>query len=210
MDKLNNVYQTNSNKAPKIVFVMEGTFQGKASRHAAATSVTIKYEMKMIGAGQKRTFLTGYNLCIEGTKEEGKEVVVQDMTSSCARYGVYSKNGLSFLCDSMTFTECVEYGVYAYNTEGRLNNCVITHCGNSGIFCTGNTLIELEGSQTKVDGNVTRGWGGGHYGLFTDDKSSIIHLLFPLTKESVSTNNYGRRNYGGRGTIEEVTVFGRE
>ena len=37
--------------------------------------------------------------------------------------------------------------------------------------------------------------------------SSTIHLLFPLTKESVSTNNLGGQNYGGNGTIETVAVF---
>jgi len=59
---------------------------------------------------------------------------------------------------------------------------------------------------------VTRGSGlwfdpAVGYGLFTFTTSSIIHLLFPLTKESVSTNNNGGQNYGGNGTIETVAVF---
>ena len=57
----------------------------------------------------------------------------------------------------MTFTQCGGHGVYASNTKGRLINCVITQCGWSGIWCSINALIELEGSQTKVDGNVTSG-----------------------------------------------------
>jgi hypothetical protein len=71
-------------------------------------------------------------------------------------------------------------------------------------------LIELEGDQTKVDGTVTGGYG---YGLHTYHTSSIIHLLFPLTKESVSTNNHGGGNYGcggifgGGGTITTVKSF---
>jgi hypothetical protein len=63
-------------------------------------------------------------------------------------------------------------------------------------------LIELEGDQTKVDGNVTG--GGGWYGLETEDTSSIIHLRLPLTKESVSTNNGGHGNHGGPGAIETI------
>ena len=40
------------------------------------------------------------------------------------------------------------------------------------------------------------------------DTSSIIHLLFPLTKESVSTNNRGGGNYSsGDGSIETVNAF---
>jgi len=64
-------------------------------------------------------------------------------------------------------------------------------------------LIELEGDQTKVDGNGTRG-DSCFYGLFAYDTSDRIHLLFPLTKESVSTNNQGGGNYGGGGEIAIV------
>ena len=91
----------------------------------------------------------------------------------------------------------------ASNSKGRLINCVITQCGRSGIFSSSNALIELEGDQTKVDGNGT----GGGYGLNTWHTSSTIHLLFPLTKKSASTNNRGRRNYGGQGTIQTVDSF---
>ena len=67
-------------------------------------------------------------------------------------------------------------------------------------MCGQNALIELEGIQTKVDGNNTR-WYSYDYGLETCYTSSIIHLLFPLTKESVSTNNHNGRNYGGSGGV---------
>jgi hypothetical protein len=207
MDALNRVYKKDPMKAPRIVFLMEGTFHG--NRYS---SVNMSYPLMMIGAGRNKTFLTGYKLRIGGTKEEGKEVVVQDMTSSGAFYGLYANNGLSFLCKRMTFTQCRGYGVGAYNTKGRLINCVITQCEGSGIFCSGrNGLIQLEGRQTKVDGNVTSGNSSVlfvHSGLYAYGTSSI-HLLFPLTKESVSTNNQGGKNYGGEhgGTIETVDAF---
>jgi hypothetical protein len=105
----------------------------------------------------------------------------------------------------MTFTQCGYSGVFAYNTKGRLINCVITQCGMSGIECDENALIELEGDQTKVDGNVTG--GGGWYGLNTCYTSSRIHLLFPLTKEFVSTNNGGGGDFSYRGTIETVNAL---
>ena len=98
----------------------------------------------------------------------------------------------------------------AQNTKGRLINCVITQCGLSGIASGKNALIELEGDQTKVGGNVTSGYDC--YGLHTSATSSIIHLLFPLTKESVSTNNNDGENrwggnYGGNGTIQTVDAL---
>ena len=200
MDTLNRVFEENPTKAPKIVFVMEGTFHGNDSE------VNINYPLMIIGAGQNNTFLSGYGLRVGGTQEEKKRVNVQGMTmkgsSGC---GLEAENGLSFLCKDMTFTQCGS-GVYAYNTKGRLINCVITQCKWSGIFCWENALIELEGSQTKVDGNVTDGYSN-NYGLDTYDFSSIIHLLFPLTQESVSTNNYNGRNCNERGTIATVNTF---
>ena len=119
--------------------------------------------------------------------------------------GLWAENGLSFLCKDMTFTQCGWSGVRAFNTKGRLINCVITQCGGSGISCGWNALIELEGHQTKVDGNVTSG-NSYHSGLLTCNTSSVIHLLFPLTKESVSTNNHNGQNYNisDGGTIETV------
>jgi hypothetical protein len=197
MKKLNSVYKKDPTKAPTIVIIMEGTFHGNGAH------VNINYPLMMIGAGRNKTFLGGYQLRIGGTKEEGKEVVVQDMTSSfAATYGLSA--GLPFLCKDMTFTQCGWSGVAAENTKGRLINCVITQCRRSGIHCEGKALIEVEGDQTKVDGNVTSG-NSWHYGLNTSNTSSIIYLLFPLTKESVSTNNQGGGDYNSDGgTIETV------
>jgi len=108
----------------------------------------------------------------------------------------------------MTFTQCRHEGVVAMGTKGRLINCVITQCETSGIFSGRNALIELEGDQTKVDGNGTSEYSFG-YGLETEATSSTIHLLSPLTKESVSTNNYNGQNYGSLfgGTIETVDAL---
>ena len=66
-------------------------------------------------------------------------------------------------------------------------------------------MVEVEGNQTKVDGNVTS--GGNNYGLYThDDTSSIIKLLSPI--DYMSTNNYdGRNYYSTSGAILEVTAF---
>jgi hypothetical protein len=187
-------------RAPTILFIREGAHE------VDERYLKINYPLKIVGAGRDKTCIVG-GLLIQGTKEDGKKVVLKDMTiSGASGCGLVSDNGLSFLCDSMTFTQCGLRGVYASNTKGRLINCVITQCGMSGIFCSINALIQLEGSQTKVDGNVTCGVSS-EYGLYTSDTSSRIHLLFPLTKKSVSTNNHGGRNYGGNGTIETVASF---
>ena len=172
-------------------------------------TLSIEHPINIIGAGRDQTFVKGGGFRIEGKKEEGKNVVLKDMTiSETSDNGVVGINGLSWLCDSLTTTQCGCCGVSAGNTKGRLINCVITHCGRSGIYCSANALIEVEGDQTKVDGNVTSILKLilFYYGLHTTSTSSI-HLLFRLTQESVSTNNHGGGNYGGDGTIETVKSF---
>jgi hypothetical protein len=209
MERLNFLYEEDPSRAPTIFFINEGVHTCvNEHEHNSDNDLVVTYPMQIIGAGRDQTFVKGGGFVIQGTKEEGKNVELKDMTiSETSEYGVYGENGLSWLCDSMTITQCGECGVCAENTKGRLINCVITQCGLSGIFCSYGALIELEGDQTKVDGNGTRG-DGDDYGLETYDTSSIIHLLFPLTKESVSTNNGGGRNYGSKGgTIETVNAL---
>jgi hypothetical protein len=189
------LYLEDPARAPTVIYIQEGEHE------VDEDYLNIQYPLKIVGAGRDKTIIHG-GFLIQGTKEEGKTVVLEAMTiSGASDHGLHASNGLSFLCEDMTFTQCGWHGVYAHNTKGRFINCVITQCGWSGIFCSRNALIELEGDQTKVDGN-------GEYGLYAFGTSSIIHLLFPLTKESVSTNNYnGGQNYGGNGTIKTVNTL---
>jgi hypothetical protein len=214
VEKLNSLHAEDPQKAPTVVFVREGTFYDTQQ----CNMLFINYPLSMIGAGQNKTFLNGYSFVIQGTKEEGKRVVLEGMTVTgnfnrgrpdVNGSGVIASGGLSFLCDSMTFTQCPGYGVYATNqTKGRLKNCVITQCRKGGIAVGGGrhddyTLIELEGSRTKADGN-------GYYGLYVRSDNSAILLLTPLTKEAVATNNNGchqQPNYHSNGSIQMVDTF---
>ena len=73
--------------------------------------------------------------------------------------------------------------------------------------------MTIDGSATSIHDNCTtyKDWLATHrnldgffktlvYGLHASG-SSPIHILAPLTKETVSTNNEGDKNYGGKGTI---------
>jgi hypothetical protein len=216
MEQLNHVYEEDSRRAPTIFFINEGVHacvNGNDDEADNDNDLPVTYPMQIIGAGRDKTFIQGGGFDIRGEKEEGKNVVLKNMTISGTKYnGVFAFNGLSFLCDSLTITQCGYHGVCLQrNTKGRLINCVVTQCRRSGIWCGEIALIELEGDQTKVDGTVTSG-GYNNYGLTTFHTSSRIHLLFPLTKESISTNNvtelnHNGQNYGGNGTIQTVNTF---
>ena len=137
-------------KIVKLIFITEGTYD--------LENVIIKCPISIHGAGQNKTILQRHGITIKGLKKEKKIVNMQDFTmKGSSRDGLSAYNGLSFLCTRITFTQCRSNGVLAKNTKGRLINCVITQCGLSGIWCHENALIELEGDQTKVDGNVTSG-----------------------------------------------------
>ena len=184
----------------KLVLIKEGTYD-------LEEMLTIACPISIHGAGRNKTIIQGHGITIKGLKKEKKIVDMQDFTmKGSSRDGLSAYNGLSFLCTRMTFTQCGSNGVIALYTKGRLINCVITQCRFSGIFCHNNALIELEGEQTKVDGNVTNG-DSWNYGMDTSATSSTIHLLFPLTKESVSTNNHNDQNYNSFGTIQTVASF---
>jgi hypothetical protein len=205
MNRLKHLYEEEPSRAPTIFFINQGVHACvNEDEEDDDNDLIVTYPMQIIGAGRDKTIIQGGGFFLTGTKEEGTNVVLKDMTiSETDGNGVSGTDGLSWLCDSLTITQC-GYGVYAYKTKGRLINCVITQCGGSGIHCGSNALIELEGDQTKVDGNVTGG-RSYYYGLETYDTSSTIHLLFPLTKEYVSTNN--QSNYGGKGTIQTVNAL---
>jgi len=221
--RLNQVRREDPEKAPSIVFVLEGSFHS-----ADYSQVTIRYPLKIIGAGQNKTFLSNYSFRIandsfvptnqdkvDGTKKDNmmEHVELSGMTvCDVDGSGLYTDNStLFFLCEKMKFIRCLR-GVAARNAKGRLINCVIAQCKDSGIFSDLNTLIEVEGNQTKIIGNVTSG-SSYQFGLNTCCSSSKIHLLAPLTKESCSMFNSKGQNYGshplgdGGGSIETVDSF---
>ena len=82
-----------------------------------------------------------------------------------------------------------------------MSNCQVSHSIRSGVASNG--LLTMNGSGTSIHNNVTGG-DSDYYGLYTYDSSSSIHLVSPLTKESVSIDNGGGGNCGGYGTIKTI------
>ena len=82
-----------------------------------------------------------------------------------------------------------------------MSNCQVSHSKESGVFVQ-DGLMTMNGNGTSIHNNVT----GGNifsYGLHTSSSSSTIHLVSPLTKETVSINNGGGGNYSS-GDIKTI------
>jgi len=90
-----------------------------------------------------------------------------------------------------------------------MKNCNVSHSKQSGLCVRDGGLMTIDGTDTTIHHNCTRG-SSGDFGLSTFLSSSSIHLVSPLTKEMISTNNRGGRNYGsfGGGTIQTITNLG--
>ena len=167
--------------------------------------VTITEEVTISGAGRGITFVQGGGFRIEG--EKGKKCTFMDITVQKTKYGgLFGWCGMSFDCLRMHFDQCGDNGVYASNTKGRLTNCQITQSKYSGVRSKSYSTIDIEGEETMIEKNNTSG-DSDCYGLRAhDSSSSFIHILSPLTKESISQNNQNG-NYNSDGTIQTVNSF---
>ena len=98
-----------------------------------------------------------------------------------------------------------EDGVAVDGTKrSTMKNCNVSHSKESGLAVGVGGLMTIDGKDTTIHHNCTDGksWD---YGLKTGDSSSSIHLASSLTIETISQNNGGGGNYGGRGTIKTMT-----
>jgi len=115
--------------------------------------------------------------------------------------GLNAFNGMNVIMRGCTVEECQTTSVYAYKADISCDDLQVIGCGGSGVRASDNATITLSGQGTNIQGNVTTG-NSSYYGLNADSSSSNIQLVFPLTKEEISTNNGGGGNWGGNGTIE--------
>jgi len=164
--------------------------------------VVIDFPITIIGESKDGCTIIG------GLKMKGKsweDVNVKHLTISQSKeYGVSTEyQGMSFHLFNLKIEKSEYDGVYVGDTKrNTMSNCQVSHSKRSGVRVR-DGLITMNGSDTSIHNNVTGGYSG-NYGLYTFNFSSSIHLVSPLTKESVSINNGGAGNYGGHGTIKTI------
>ena len=225
--------EESSGKVPSVLFIEEGEYTAEACASITRApqtrieyrfhhhqkryvhDVTVKKPLSIYGAGRGKTTLVGFGLLIKGKKSDGI-VEIEDLTikGGGGRNGLHAKGGMNVImrgCSVMRLhvgMECMweyqSYGVVANGADISCDDLQVIGCGSSGVRASSNATITLSGQGTSIQGNGTDAYGS-RYGLNAFSSSSKIQLVHPLTKEQISTNNRGDRNWGGSGTIEQVS-----
>ena len=185
--------EESSGNVPSVVFIEEGEYG------AEGNYVTVKKPLSIIGAGRGKTTLFGSGLKIQGNKSDGI-VEIEDLTIK--RGYVVAWAGMNVIMRGISVEEC-ENGVFAYGADISCDDLQVVGCGLSGVWAGNNSTIMLSGQGTSIQGNGTKG-NSDSYGLATSSNCKI-QLVLPLTKEEISTNNGGGGNWGGSGTIEQIS-----
>ena len=106
--------------------------------------------------------------------------------------------------DNEIFEKSGYQGVVVNGSKrSTMKNCNVSHSKRSGLLVMKGGLMTIDGNATTIHHNGTDGYD---YGLHASSSSSI-HLVSPLTKEMISTNNHGGYVYEGNysGTIQTIT-----
>ena len=174
--------------------------------HQDLNLVHINYSVNIIGMGRSNTVIVG-GLFVEG--EDVVDVVaVSKLTISRSMYnGVFGCSGASIHLEDVLIDECQGNGVLFLETShNKMIDCEVSNNGNHGIWLLDSNL-RIEGSKTIVHNNGTRENMDPrtiNYGIHTSAQS-IVYVLAPLKKETLSMNNQGGSNFtGGRGTIKMI------
>ena len=162
--------------------------------------VVIDFPLTIIGESKDGCTIIG-GLKMLGKKED--DVNVKNLTISKG-HGVLGREGMSFHFFHVNIEKSEGNGVYVRGTKrNTMSNCQVSHSKDSAVYVINGGLITMNGSDTSIHNNVTGG-STGCYGLNTSSSSfSSIHLVSPLTKESVSINNGGGGNYSS-GDIKTI------
>merc|ERR1711865_1011117 len=183
--RINELSKSGSTNIPKLVLIENGIHD------EGGNIVVINISISIVGESREHCVVLG-GLRMRGKKED--DVNVSDLTLRKSKgYGVDGIYGVSMHLDNVSVENSGRSGVLVNNGSKRntMKNCNVSHSKGNGLFVGDGGLMTIDGNATAIHHNGTDGWG---YGLDAYDSGSI-HLVSPLTKEMISTNNHGGKNY---------------
>jgi len=204
MTCLSALSKKKKDNVPSLLLIADGVHTieiYKDERGNVCNTLEIDFPITIIGESKDGCRIIG-GLRMKGKKED--DVNVKHLTISQSKEnGVYGYEGMSFHLFHVNIEKSERQGVWVEGTNrNTMSNCQVSHSKSRGVDVYGG-LITINGSGTSIHNNVTDGYSGDD-GLHPSSPFSSIHLVSPLTKESVSINNGGGGNYGGDGLIAIV------
>ena len=179
--RINELSRRGSTNLPKLVLIENGIHD------EGGNYVEINVSISIVGESREHCVVIG-GLSMGGKRED--DVNVSNLT--LRKSGVCGNRGASFHLDNVSVENSGRHGVWVIGSKrNTMKNCNISHSKESGLWMGSGGLMTIDGNDTTIHHNGTNGRG---YGLHTFSPS-FIHLVSPLTKEMISTNNHGGRNY---------------
>ena len=201
--------EESSGNVPTVLFIEEGNYLWNYLWNYPWKYIRMKKPLSMYGAGCGKTTLVG-GLKIEGNKSDGIVEIHNLTIKGGEEHGLLAYYGMKVIMRGCTIEECGEYGVSAERADITCDDLQVIGCGRSGVHADINATITLSGHGTSIQGNGTKGnsYFTYSYGLDACYSSGTLHLVHPLTKKQISKDNWGDRNWGGSGTIDQVNNDG--
>jgi parallel beta-helix repeat protein len=203
--RFDELYKSRSRNIPMLVLIENGIHD------EGGNSVHINIPISIVGESREHCIVIG------GLRMEGKKKIDVNVSNLTLREsnsaGVYGFYGASMHLNNVSVENSEGCGVYVYGSKrSTMKNCNVSHSKGNGLYVRHAGSMTIDGNSTTIHHNGACGPVVGvvlrdGYGLCTYNSSSSILLVSPLTKEMISTNNHGGRNYGGYfgGTIQTIT-----
>jgi hypothetical protein len=184
--RINELSNSGSTNIPKLVVIDNGIHD------EGGNYVVINVSISIVGESREHCVVIG-GLDMNGKKEDDVNVSNLTLRKSNGN-GVYgSYNGASMHLDNVSVENSGYQGVNVSGTKrSTMKNCNVSHSKYSGLLVQAGGLMTIDGNATTIHHNCTNGGSGLNTGSYS---LGSIHLVSPLTKEMISTNNHRGRNY---------------
>ena len=204
-NRINALSSSGSTNIPKMLLIDNGVHTIEDEYNEVYSKVVnvvkINVSISIVGESREHCIVMG-GLVMKGKKED--DVNVSNLTLRKSNgFGVYGCKGASIHLDNVSVENSNGHGVAVRTLRNTMKNCNVSHSKYSGLFVR-DGLMTIDGNGTTIHHNCAHG-SSVDYGLDTAySPSSSILLASSLTIETISKNNGGGGNYGGRGTIKII------
>jgi hypothetical protein len=198
--------ESNSTNIPKVLLIENGVHKIESCQNKYGNDrnyVNIDISISITGESREHCIVIGG---LRMGEYRRRTINVQDLTlRESMGNGVLGLKSASVHLDNVSVEKSECNGVQVSGTKrNSMKNCNVSHSQWNGLRVMSGGLMKIDGNNTTIHYNCTNG-DNDCYGLDASSSISSIHLASSLSIETISKNNGGGGNHGGRGTIKTIT-----